>query len=101
MESTLKANAEFDHILKADAHHIKVISTALLSNGRQGGKRDDRSHQPKRKATQYGALIQCDNGASLVRQLHAAVGSFMFVDIQWVYKNPAIADGVNVLSGDR
>ena len=39
---------------KADAHHTKIISTALfLSNGRESSNRDGRSQQPQGETTQH------------------------------------------------
>jgi hypothetical protein len=43
----LEPKGGLDHILKADAHHTKVISTAVfLSNGRKRSNRDGRSQKP-------------------------------------------------------
>ena len=52
VQCALKPNGGFDHILKADAHHTKVISTALLRNGRKSSNRDGRSQNPQGETTQ-------------------------------------------------
>ena len=89
LQCALKPKSWLDHILKDDAHHTKVISTAhLLSNGRKRTKRDGRSHQPQGETTQHGELIRCRKYALLVLLLPAAVGSFSFAAMQQAIKNP-------------
>ena len=52
----LETKGGLDRILKVDAHHTKLISTAiLLSNSRQKSNRNGRSEKPQGEMTQHGA----------------------------------------------
>ena len=81
LQCTMKAKSWLDDIFKADAHHTKVISTALLSNGRQGSNRDGRNQQPQGETTQNRELIRCRNDALLLLVMPPALASFSFAAI--------------------
>ena len=58
LQCALKTKGGFNDILKADAHHTKVISTAVfLRNGRQRSNGDGRSQQSNRETAEHGSGV--------------------------------------------